>query len=157
MSRVILAESKDIGKRIRYFRDTIGLKGKEFAEKLAISSGYLSEIEHGKKLPSESILLLVSLVFNVNKDWLRAGEGPMERDELGELGQVVRKDEIPLIMITSYIKSLWRESDEKRRGWFEIEFERHFPEYKDWAEKKQREKAAQDAGIPEADLDKKTA
>jgi len=81
----------------------------------------------------------------------------MEKDEVGELGQVVRADEIPMIMITSYIKSLWRESDEKRRGWFEIEFERHFPEYKDWAEKKQREKDAQDAGIPEADLDKKTA
>ena len=130
---------------------------KEFAAILGISESHLSGLEAGNNQPSDMLIKLLSRSYSISEEWIRAGEGPMEKDEVGELGQVVRPDEIPMIMITSYIKSLWRESDEKRRGWFEIEFERHFPEYKDWAEKKQREKDAQDAGIPEADLDKKTA
>jgi transcriptional regulator with XRE-family HTH domain len=71
---------KNFGDRIKYLRKAKFLKAKEFAESIKISPSYLSEIENNKKMPSESLLLLIGNIYNANKDWLQTGEGEMLSD-----------------------------------------------------------------------------
>ena len=66
-----------INKRIRETRMTIGMTQAKFAERIAISAGYLAEIEHNKKPANERIVRLLTAEFSVNDDWLRTGEGSM--------------------------------------------------------------------------------
>ena len=44
-----------------YFRKKLGLTQKELGEKLGIAQGYLSDIENGRKVPSDTLDLSDSL------------------------------------------------------------------------------------------------
>jgi len=72
-----------IDQRIRRVRKEHGLKVKDFAVQVGIKPPYVSEIEHGKKIPSERVVELICLKFNVNKTWLLTGEGPKYVEEEG--------------------------------------------------------------------------
>ena len=63
--------------RIRQVRNAIGLSQSKFAERMAISSSYVAEIELNNKEASERILRLLISEFNVSSTWLRTGEGEM--------------------------------------------------------------------------------
>ncbi len=65
------------GERIRFLRKELKLSQKEFATKIGISQNFLSEIEKGKKQPSEKVLRLISHTFNVSYEWLKEGKGEM--------------------------------------------------------------------------------
>lgn len=54
-----------ISKAIKVIRQYHNLNQNQLAEKLSISSSYLSELESGKKEPSLEILQRYSAVFNV--------------------------------------------------------------------------------------------
>ena len=73
--------SNGINERINKLRSINSLNQKEFSEKLGISRSHLSEIESGKSLPSEMLLRLLCLTFNVNPNWLLTGEGEMFKAE----------------------------------------------------------------------------
>jgi len=66
-----------IGERIRFLRKSMGLTQKEFAKKIGITQGYLTEVESGKKQPSEKVLKLISHTFGVSYEWLKYGKGEM--------------------------------------------------------------------------------
>ena len=66
-----------INERIKQIRQTLNLTQGKFAERIAISIGYLSGIELGDKTVNDRIILLVSWEFGVNEHWLRTGEGAM--------------------------------------------------------------------------------
>lgn len=42
---------------------------------LGITAPYISEIESGKKSPSEQLLISVCKIFNVKTEWLKTGKG----------------------------------------------------------------------------------
>jgi len=63
--------------RIRLLRKTLGLNQGEFAECLAMQSSALSMIEVGENALTEKNVRLICMTFNVNKNWLRTGEGEM--------------------------------------------------------------------------------
>lgn len=63
--------------RIKQIRTTVGLSQVKFAERIAISSSYLAEIELNNKVASERIIRLLVSEFNVDDCWLRTGEGEM--------------------------------------------------------------------------------
>lgn len=71
-----------INQRIREVRTAIGLSQVKFAERMAISSSYLAEIELNNKSASERIIRLLSSEFNVNSHWLRTGETAMFGDDM---------------------------------------------------------------------------
>jgi transcriptional regulator with XRE-family HTH domain len=48
-----------------------------FAEKIAISKGYIAALELGKKPVNDRIIKLICSTFKVNEDWLRNGIEPM--------------------------------------------------------------------------------
>jgi len=74
--------------RIREVRSIIGLSQAKFAERMAISSSYLADIELNNKVATERIIRLLAAEFNVNDHWLRTGEGVMFNDGMDK--QTVR-------------------------------------------------------------------
>lgn len=72
----------NLADRIRLIREEAGLKQAAFAASLGITQGYLSAIEAGHKEPSETLLLLISQIYNVPVKWLQTGEGVRKNADL---------------------------------------------------------------------------
>jgi len=64
-----------LAERIRLVRKDHGLSQAEFAQRLRITRGHVSKLEIGQATPSEQLLALIELNFNLNWDWLETGEG----------------------------------------------------------------------------------
>lgn len=74
-----------VNDRIRELRKLLGLSVREFAKRIGISRGYLSDIENGKVIPPDRILLLISHTFGISYEWLKEGKGEMwEKKEVPE-------------------------------------------------------------------------
>jgi SOS-response transcriptional repressor LexA len=69
-----------IGDRIRQVRQANGLTQKAFAESLGIVQGFLSNIERGKNLPSDTFLIALTHVYQIDKQWLSSGKGGPHAD-----------------------------------------------------------------------------
>jgi transcriptional regulator with XRE-family HTH domain len=67
----------EIGKRLKALRVALDLNQGEFAKRIELSQGVLSEIENGLKPLIDRNLKLICLEFRVNKDWLLTGRGEM--------------------------------------------------------------------------------
>lgn len=64
---------KQFGKRIIFRREELDLSQKQLADIIHISNIHLSNIEHGKALPSFSTFLDLCAALNVSVDYLIAG------------------------------------------------------------------------------------
>ncbi len=65
-----------IGKRVKQRRKELNLTQTQIKAQTGISSGNLSDIENGVKLPSTPTLLSLSQVLNCSTDWILKGEFP---------------------------------------------------------------------------------
>lgn len=63
-----------LGTRLNQIRKDKGLSQQAFAAMLDTSSGYISEIEQGKKMPGSEFLLSLWRVFGVDLNWFLTGE-----------------------------------------------------------------------------------
>jgi transcriptional regulator with XRE-family HTH domain len=72
---------ESIGKRIAALRKELGLNQTKFAERMGVTSQFVSMAEAGKSKFTEANIRLISLTFGVRKDWLEKGEGSMMDDE----------------------------------------------------------------------------
>jgi transcriptional regulator with XRE-family HTH domain len=59
-----------INKRINYIRNEAKLRKNKFASEIGISPSYITQIELGKKSPSDPVIKVICFRFNVNEDWL---------------------------------------------------------------------------------------
>lgn len=66
-----------LGKRLIRVREHLGLKQKQLAEDLGLSSSYLSDIEKGKSNPGFNFLMRLYRKYKVSLDWLLIEEGDM--------------------------------------------------------------------------------
>jgi len=66
-----------VNERIKAIRKSIGITQSKFAERIAISTSYMAEIEHGVKTANERVIRLLVAEFNINEHWLRFGDGDM--------------------------------------------------------------------------------
>lgn len=64
-----------LGERLKWVRKDKGLTQQAFAKPLSTSSGYISEVEQGKKSPGSDFLLSLMRVYRISVDWLLNGEG----------------------------------------------------------------------------------
>ncbi len=64
---------KEVGKRLKQFRESLGLSQKEFASRLGIPPNYISRYEAGKHFPSPSIIEKMKDVFGLDDYWLATG------------------------------------------------------------------------------------
>lgn len=68
-----------INERISQVVAHSGLTKAAFAEKIRVSSPYVSELCSGRKLPSDRTINDICREFSVDPLWLRTGEGEMIR------------------------------------------------------------------------------
>ncbi len=68
---------QDIGARLREARLSMHYSQQHFANCLNTSTGFISEIESGKKLPGVKLLHSLWRNFNLNTNWLLTGKGSM--------------------------------------------------------------------------------
>ena len=66
-----------VNERIKELRSRLGLTQEEFSSKIGLSRNFIAQIETGTKKPSERTIFDICEKFNVNKDWLRTGNGEM--------------------------------------------------------------------------------
>lgn len=68
--------------RVKYFRKTIlHISQNEFAKKLNISGSNLSNIEIGRIGLTDRVINEICEAYGINEEWLRTGEGPMEKQK----------------------------------------------------------------------------
>ena len=70
-----------INERIKEVRKACGISQAKFADRIAISSSYISDLENSTREVNERIFHLVTAKFNVNEHWLRTGQGTMFNDD----------------------------------------------------------------------------
>ena len=102
-------KGETLGTRLGILIKFLGLSKGDFAEKADISQSLVSNILSGKNGPSNSTLNLICCTYNVNKNWLRTGEGDMliEKPEpapqkepiIGPDGETLKGDEAELVGI----------------------------------------------------------
>ena len=73
-----------INDRISYLIDSEKLKKTQFAERVGLSQAYVSQICGGVRTPSDRTIADICREFNVRREWLETGEGPMRLPEPDE-------------------------------------------------------------------------
>lgn len=73
-----------ISDRIVELIDEFGIKKIQFAERLGISSAYASQLCSGVRTPSDRTVSDICREFNIRREWLETGEGPMRLPEPDE-------------------------------------------------------------------------
>jgi repressor LexA len=87
-----------VGPRIKEIRLAKGLTQKKFADSLGIVQGFLSGLEHGKKVPSDTLLIALCHLYEINSEWLQSGTGEMFRSfSLKKSGQSFAVTRTPLL------------------------------------------------------------
>ena len=91
----------DIKDRIKLARTTLGKTQAEFAQAINRTQSLFARYENGTNNINDRTIADICREFNVNEQWLRAGEGPMfrEHDNLDN-------------MLTADVAKLVRSSDE---------------------------------------------
>jgi transcriptional regulator with XRE-family HTH domain len=64
-----------VNQRFREARKALKLSQKDFAKALCLSNTYIADIENDHRRVNDRIIKLVSMVFGINENWLKTGEG----------------------------------------------------------------------------------
>ena len=86
------AGGESVADRIKHLRLQRHLSQKDFAEDCSCSRNMISLIERGKAQPSGKLLQTIADKMWVSINWLRTGNGQMERKELTEIYELLRSD-----------------------------------------------------------------
>jgi transcriptional regulator with XRE-family HTH domain len=78
-------ELSSIPERIKAVRSTLKLSQRAFAKGVFVSQGYFADIETGNRDISERIIHLISVVYKINKEWLKTGKGEMFTTSMTEV------------------------------------------------------------------------
>lgn len=73
----------EICKRVHEIRTYMSMSQVEFANRLGVTNAHISKIEKGKTVPSEALIKLICKEFGIIENWLKTGEGEMNKD-IGE-------------------------------------------------------------------------
>jgi transcriptional regulator with XRE-family HTH domain len=63
-----------IAEKIKLIRIQNRLSQKEYGKRLTVSGSYISKIESGSETPSDMLIKLIALEFNVSEKWLISGD-----------------------------------------------------------------------------------
>jgi transcriptional regulator with XRE-family HTH domain len=74
LPKIVSVDWKAVGKRIREFRG-FDMTQADLANRIGVSQGYLSTIEHGQGEIGVEVLLAISREFKRSIEWLLTGEG----------------------------------------------------------------------------------
>ena len=96
-----------INDRFKELRKALGLSQEEFGNKIGLSKSGISNIESGTRNVTDKHIKLVCSEFPVNEEWLKTGEGEMEKQNSPDvLNQMVDRYGLPrsaYVMIEKFI------------------------------------------------------
>ena len=78
---------KTLGQHIRELREEKDLSLREFAKRLGLSAPFVSDIELGRRFPSDDVFEKIAQVLGVSQDDLRAYDVRIPVSELKRLAQ----------------------------------------------------------------------
>lgn len=94
--------------RVYEIRKTLNLTMEKFGEKLGVGKTAISNIEKGNRSLTEQMTKSICREYNVNYDWLTAGEGEMfsnlPQSILDELCVQYNLDDVDRSLIAEYLK-----------------------------------------------------
>lgn len=67
-----------IGTRIKQLRAAKHITQKEFSNRICVSQSYVSRLESDVEVPTDMLIKLIALDFDVSIEWLSSGTGEME-------------------------------------------------------------------------------
>jgi len=67
----------EVNERLKIARKALKLSQKSFAEAMCISNSYLADIENDYRKANDRIIKLASMIYGINENWLKNGEGEM--------------------------------------------------------------------------------
>jgi len=114
-----------VGRRLKRFRKSKNLTQKSVASSIGTSSGHISDLESGKKLPGSETLYSLMRNFGLNINWLLSGEGEMF---LAEGAKASFDEDRTRQAVREMIDTFWAQASDEKKAWFKVELERHFPE-----------------------------
>lgn len=80
-----------IGQRIKQRRTQLGLKQTEVKNAVGVSSGNMSDLENGNRLPSAGTLIRLSQILHCSTDYILMGDSPnAEYDSTGDIEELLR-------------------------------------------------------------------
>jgi transcriptional regulator with XRE-family HTH domain len=65
----------EIHDRLKQIRKTLKLSIREFSKEIYFSHSLYGQVEYGHREPTDRIIQLIASRFNVNKEWIKTGEG----------------------------------------------------------------------------------
>lgn len=66
---------ESIGGRIKEIRKELGLSQEKFGARVKVTKAHISKIELTEDKPSDMLIRLICMEFNINEEWLRTGKG----------------------------------------------------------------------------------
>jgi transcriptional regulator with XRE-family HTH domain len=69
--------NRELGERLIKIRSALGLTQEKFAEKIRVSTGYMSSLEQSHRELNTRLIKLIADTFGVNENWLQYGTGEM--------------------------------------------------------------------------------
>jgi len=78
-------KTDSVAARIRMVRTALNLSQRAFARGVFVSQSYFCDIEVGNRRISERIIHLISVIYKVNKEWLKTGKGEMFATSMTEI------------------------------------------------------------------------
>ncbi len=111
----------------------LGLNLREFSRKTGIPYPTLQHYLSGRSEPGTENLQKIVIKFDINLNWLLTGEGEMFLKK----GEIVDIKDTSLLNIIQFLKDFWSKASEK--VWLEIQFEKCFPEFREWLLEKEQE------------------
>ena len=67
----------EVNERLKIARKTLNLSQKDFAKAMCISNSYLADIENDYRKANDRVIKLASMIYGINENWLKNGEGEM--------------------------------------------------------------------------------
>jgi transcriptional regulator with XRE-family HTH domain len=67
----------EVNQRLKIARKALNISQKDFAKAMCISNSYLADIENDYRKANDRIIRLASMIYGINENWLKNGEGEM--------------------------------------------------------------------------------
>jgi len=78
-------KTDSVAERIKTVRSALNLSQRAFAKGVFVSQSYFCDIEVGNRAISERIIHLISVIYKINKEWLKTGKGEMFATSMTEV------------------------------------------------------------------------